>query len=147
MSRARWLAIAVVVAVAVATGIQRLNDSPDASEGASSDELDAQGPDIADAPHRQDTVARVAPPDFMDNVVSRVDADPPTAIDSVDAGREGAASHIGPAMDPDMDDLRPTNRDVPRHIGDYLDPDDEYIVVGSGPASHLGDYLDPLADE
>ena len=147
MSRARWLAIAVVVAVVAAAGFLRLNDSPDASEGASPGELDAQYPDVADAPHRPDTVGRVAPPDFMDNVVSRVDADQPSALGSVDTVGEGSASHIGPPMDPDMDDLRPTNGDVPRHIGDYLDPDDEYIVVGSGPASHIGDYLDPLADE
>ena len=147
MSRARWLAIALIVAVAAAAGLLRLNDSPDASEGASPGELDAQDPDVADAPHRPDTVGLVASPDFMDDVVTRVEADPPTAIDSVDTGGKGSAFHIGPPMNPDVDDLWPTSGDVPRHIGEYLDPDDEYIVVGSGPASHIGEYLDPLADE
>ena len=143
MTRSRWLVLTLVGVVAAVAGILRLGErSPDSDPQASSDGVvgEVAGPAaLVRAPTPRDE-----PLEILGTAVTSVDSQPPAR--KVDVANR-PASHIGPRRDPDADNPSPVSDTGPRHVGEYLDPDDEWGSAGPSVTLHVGEHLDPHAGE
>lgn len=118
------LAAILVAAVAGAVGIRMWVDSR--SPGGSDEPTDAFRPHV-ERQHVGSPPEVARPGDGL----GLADVDP-------------AASHIGDPLDPDAEHVR-THTEV-RHIGNFLNPDDDYRAPGDQRAVHIGISRDPDDD-